>query len=141
MTCEPAGPFAAACPTRALLDQLADKWSVLVLIAVSDGPIRFNALRRAVEGVSQKMLAQTLRALERSGLVERTAFATVPVTVEYAITPLGRSLAAVVDQLRGWAVTHVHDVRAAHTRFDARVAVTRPSAPVASPVRAGDGAG
>ena len=91
-TRKPGGPFVATCPTRELLEQLADKWSVLLLLALSDGPVRFNALKRKVEGITQKMLGQTLRRLERNGLVERRVFATVPVTVEYEVTPLGRSL-------------------------------------------------
>lgn len=113
------GPFAATCPTRALLDQLADKWSVLALIAVAAGPVRFNALKRQIEGVTPKVLTTTLRRLERFGCVERTAFPTVPVTVEYALTPLGRSLVVVVDALRHWAVVHVADVTRAQARFDA----------------------
>ncbi len=89
-------PYRADCPTRMVLDRVADKWTVLVLGLLEKGPVRFNRLRRAVEGLSQKMLAQTLRRLERDGLVTRTAFATVPVTVEYALTPLGQRLAAAV---------------------------------------------
>jgi DNA-binding HxlR family transcriptional regulator len=90
-------PYSADCPTRMVLDRVSDKWTVLVLRLLEKGPVRFNRLRRAVEeGLSQKMLAQTLRRLERDGLVTRTAFATVPVTVEYALTPLGQRLAAAV---------------------------------------------
>ncbi len=111
-------PFSATCPTRALLDQLADKWSVLALIAVSDGPVRFNVLKRRIEGITQKMLAQTLRRLERNGLVERKAFPTVPVTVEYGITPLGQELAMIVESLRSWSVRNIGAVAKARARFD-----------------------
>ncbi|MGE9550918.1 winged helix-turn-helix transcriptional regulator [Erwinia amylovora] len=111
------GPFIAACPTRMLLDQLADKWSVLLLIAVSENPVRFNTLKRQIEGISQKMLGQTLRRLEMNGLVRREAFATVPVTVQYGITPLGASLVPIVDALRQWSVTHVAEILAARNSF------------------------
>ncbi len=92
-------PYAAGCPTRLLLDRIGDKWSVLVLGLVRDRPCRFNALRRDIEGLTQKMLSQTLKALERDGLVTRTVLPTTPVSVEYAITPLGRALSAVLDDL------------------------------------------
>ncbi|MHA7630517.1 winged helix-turn-helix transcriptional regulator [Corallococcus sp. M7] len=118
-TRKPGGPFVATCPTRELLDQLADKWAVLLLIALSDGPVRFNALKRKVEGITQKMLGQTLRRLERNGLVERRVFATVPVTVEYEVTPLGRSLHGIVDAIRNWSIDHIGVVQKARERFDA----------------------
>jgi len=102
-----------------LLDRIADKWAVLVLGLLMDGPVRFNRLRRTVEGISQKMLSQTLKSLERDGLVSRKAMATVPVTVEYAVTPLGRSLAAPMDALRIWAETHMEEVIANQQRHDA----------------------
>jgi DNA-binding HxlR family transcriptional regulator len=114
------GPFSATCPTRELLDQLADKWSLLALIAVADGPVRFNALKRTIEGISQKVLAQTLRGLEYNGLVTRTAYPTVPVTVEYAITPLGRSLVEIVQPLRRWAIDNVAEVQQARSVMRSR---------------------
>ena len=113
------GPFSATCPTRALLDQLADKWSMLVLMAVADEPVRFNALKRAVEGISQKVLTQTVRRLEHNGLVHRTVYPTVPVTVEYGITPLGTSLVALIEPLREWAIANVAAVEQA--RQDSRI--------------------
>lgn len=79
--------YAKSCPTRVLLDRIADKWTVLLLTTLKGGPMRFNALKRRVEGVSQKMLSQTLRQLERDGLVSRSVEATVPISVTYAITP------------------------------------------------------
>lgn len=112
--------YAATCPTRLVLDRVADKWAVLVLGLLADGPVRFNQLRRTIEGMSQKMLSQTLKSLERDGLVSRKAIPTVPVTVEYSITPLGRTLTATVDALRVWAETHIKDVQAAQQRYDAR---------------------
>ena len=87
---EPApNPYSARCATRLVLDRIGDKWAVLVLGLLAEEPTRFNQLRRAIEGVSQKVLSQTLKSLERDGLVRRRAFATVPVTVEYSITPAG----------------------------------------------------
>ncbi|MGN6327925.1 MAG: winged helix-turn-helix transcriptional regulator [Rhodanobacter sp.] len=112
-------PYSSNCPTRKVLDRVADKWAVLVLGLLVEGPIRFNRLRRAVEGISQKMLSQTLKSLERDGLVSRKAFATVPVTVEYAITPLGRTLATALDALRVWAETHMEEVVANQQKYDA----------------------
>lgn len=109
-----------ACPTRVVLDQIADKWTVLVLGALDDGPVRFNALKRRLAGISQKMLGQTLRELERNGLVARRAFATVPVTVEYSLTPLGARLTERVNDLRIWAEKHIGQILAAQSAFDGR---------------------
>ena len=112
--------YAAACPTRQILDRIGDKWAVLILILIRDEPMRFNALRRAIEGISQKMLSQVLKSLERDGLIKRRVFATVPVTVEYSITPLGQTLAAAVDPLRDWAEENLKEVLAAQRRYDAQ---------------------
>lgn len=113
-------PYSANCPTRQVLDRIADKWTVLILGLLSEQPRRFNALRREVEGLSQKVLSQTLKSLERDGLVTRTAFATVPVTVEYAITPLGASLALTLVPLVRWAEAHMNDVTDAQAAFDGK---------------------
>jgi DNA-binding HxlR family transcriptional regulator len=110
--------YKADCPTRQVLDRIGDKWTVLVLLLLSDGALRFNALRRAIPGVSQKMLSQVLKALERDGMVSRRAYPTVPVTVEYSITPLGGTLVDTVDLLRLWAERHLPDVQKARKRFD-----------------------
>ncbi|WP_315831497.1 helix-turn-helix domain-containing protein [Bradyrhizobium prioriisuperbiae] len=110
--------YAAECPTRVILDRVGDKWAVLLLLLLMEGPRRFNELRRAVGGISQKMLSQTLKSLERDGLVRRRAIATVPVTVEYSITPLGLTLAQAVDPLRQWAENNLKDVQAAQRRYD-----------------------
>jgi len=112
--------YAAACPTRQILDRIGDKWAVLILILIRDEPMRFNALRRTIEGISQKMLSQVLKSLERDGLIKRRVFATVPVTVEYSITPLGRTLGAAVDPLRDWAEENLKEVLAAQRRYDAQ---------------------
>jgi DNA-binding HxlR family transcriptional regulator len=111
--------YASACPTRLVLDRVADKWAVLILGLLGDGPVRFNQIRRQIEGISQKVLSQTLKSLERDGLVNRKAIPTVPVTVEYSITPLGRTLSATVDGLRVWAETHIDKVLKAQRQYDA----------------------
>jgi DNA-binding HxlR family transcriptional regulator len=111
--------YARACPTRVVLDRLADKWVVLILGRLVEGPMRFNQLRREIDGVSQKVLSQALKGLERDGLVARRAFATVPVRVEYSITPLGETLAQTVSQLAHWAERHIEQVIAAQQRYDA----------------------
>lgn len=110
--------YAADCPTRKLLDRIADKWSVLILLLLGHEDLRFNALKRRIEGVSQKMLSQTLRSLERDGLVSRTVVATVPVTVTYAITPLGRGLIGSLQSMIDWAETHMPEVAAAQYGYD-----------------------
>ncbi|WP_051341066.1 winged helix-turn-helix transcriptional regulator [Azospirillum halopraeferens] len=110
--------YAALCPTRQALDRIADKWTVLILGLLCDGPMRFNAIRRRVEGISQKVLSQTLKSLERDGLVVRTAYPTVPVTVEYAITPIGASLADTVTPLRRWAEENIESILRARRAYD-----------------------
>ena len=112
--------YAANCPTRQILDRVGDKWAVLILLLVRDEPMRFNALRRAIEGISQKMLSQVLKSLERDGLIKRRVIATVPVTVEYSITPLGATLSIAVDALRDWAESNLKDVLSAQRRYDAQ---------------------
>jgi DNA-binding HxlR family transcriptional regulator len=108
-----------ACPTRQVLGRVADKWTMLVIIVLKDGTLRFSQLRAAVEGVTQKMLTQTLRGLERDGLVHRQAYPTVPVTVEYTLTPLGHSLAQAVSIIRRWAYDHMADIDTARRDYDA----------------------
>jgi DNA-binding HxlR family transcriptional regulator len=108
------------CPTRQVLDRVAGKWTMLVVTALTAEPVlRFTELRRRVEGVTQKMLTQTLRELERDGMVARTAYPTVPVTVEYRLTPLGRDLAATVHVVRQWAYANIEAIQAARERYDA----------------------
>ena len=110
--------YSANCPTRKLLDRVADKWSVLILLLLGQEAMRFNALKRRIDGVSQKMLSQTLRSLERDGLLTRTVVATVPVTVTYAITPLGCGLIGSLQSMIDWTETHMDDVAAAQRVYD-----------------------
>ncbi|MGP5716709.1 winged helix-turn-helix transcriptional regulator [Brachybacterium tyrofermentans] len=118
--------FLAACPSQQLLAKVSGKWVTLVLSALGSGPdcdgeprpMRYSELSRVLAGVSPKMLSQTLRTLERDGLVTRTATATVPVTVTYDLTSLGLSLHETVRQLKRWAETHRDEVSAQQARFD-----------------------
>ncbi|KKW69134.1 HxlR family transcriptional regulator [Lampropedia cohaerens] len=108
------------CPARMVFDRLADKWALLIVRRLTQGPQRFNQLRRDIEGVSPKSLSQTLQKLERDGLVSRTAFATVPVTVEYALTELGSALSALIEPLAAWAEAHIEKVLQAQRDYDRR---------------------
>lgn len=110
------------CTSRLVLDQIAGKWSVLVLGALRAGPLRFNALKRALDGVTQAALTQTLRRLERNGVLSRTLVQKSPIAVEYAITPLGHSLEPLFQALDQWTHAHLDDVEAARERFDQRMA-------------------
>jgi DNA-binding HxlR family transcriptional regulator len=103
---------------REVLNRVGDKWSVLVIRMLGDGPIRFNDLRRSIEGISQRMLTLTVRGLERDGLVTRTLFPTIPPRVEYALTPLGRTLLEPVAALAQWADRNRTRIQAARDRFD-----------------------
>lgn len=108
-----------ACPTRQILDRVGDKWTMLVVLALEQqGPLRFSALRRHVEGVTQKMLTQTLRGLERDGMVTRTVVATVPVSVTYALTDLGHQLSDAVAVIREWAYDSIEEIEAARLAYD-----------------------
>ena len=111
--------FLAACPSRQFLDVLSDKWVTLLMVALVREPKRYSELARDVAGVSQKMLTQTLRGLERNGLVTRTVTPTVPVTVTYALTDLGRSLQTLVSAVKDWAEAHMDEVRTAREEYDA----------------------
>ncbi|SIN40825.1 winged helix-turn-helix transcriptional regulator [Micromonospora cremea] len=112
--------FLARCPTRELLSRLTDKWVALVIPALADGPQRHSELAGRIAGVSQKMLTQTLRTLERDGLITRTVTASVPVRVDYELTPLGHELFPVMIAIKNWAETHMDRVFEARTQFDAR---------------------
>ena len=111
-----------ACPTRHVMETIGGKWSALVVHALADGPRRHGQLRTRIAGVSQKMLTQTLRELERDGLVTRTVTPSVPVRVDYALTPLGRTLVPVLGALKDWSETHIEQVLAARETFDAATA-------------------
>lgn len=106
------------CPIRNVVAQIGDKWSVLILFALVDGADRFNALKSRVVGISQRMLTQTLRDLEREGYVNRTVYPEVPVRVEYALTDLGRDLVKPLYQLVSWADTHHEDIKSARQAYD-----------------------
>jgi DNA-binding HxlR family transcriptional regulator len=110
--------FLAACPSRQLLDRLSDKWVTLIVKSLSDGPRRYSEISREVAGVSQKMLTQTLRSLERDGLIDRDITASVPVRVDYRLTQLGTSLLPVVAAIKLWAEQNMDDVHAARERYD-----------------------
>ncbi len=113
--------FDADCTaTREILNRVGDKWSVLVVVLVGEGAKRFNELKRAIEGISQRMLTATLRGLERDGLVKRTVYPTNPPRVEYALTKLGRSLLQPVTVLAIWAQGHRAEVQRAREAFDGR---------------------
>lgn len=114
--------YSANCPTRLVLDRLADKWAMLVLRLLADGTLRFNQLRREIDGISQKVLSQVLKKLERDGLVTREVFPTVPVTVEYSITPLGQTLTATVAAVSRWAEANMPEILAAQARYDGAAA-------------------
>ncbi|MGI3224230.1 winged helix-turn-helix transcriptional regulator [Streptomyces sp. GTA36] len=111
--------FLRTCPTNELLGRLSDKWVSLVVAALSDGPRRYGELSRKIAGVSPKMLTQALRALERDGLVSRAVTPSVPVRVDYELTPLGVGLAGLLTAVKAWAETHIEEVRAARERYDA----------------------
>jgi DNA-binding HxlR family transcriptional regulator len=106
------------CPTRHVLDRIGDKWTVLVVGSLREGPLRFTQLRLAIGGVAPKVLTQTLRALERDGLVTRTVYAQVPPRVEYELTELGHTLQTPIAAIRDWAEQHMSAVVAARTRYD-----------------------
>lgn len=109
------------CPTRDVLARLADKWALLILGRLELGPTRFNALRRDIRGITQKMLTQTLRKLERDGLVSREVYATVPVTVEYSLTPLGQTLTETVTVIARWVENNMDAMLAAQASWDAAI--------------------
>jgi DNA-binding HxlR family transcriptional regulator len=109
-------------PISELLARIGDKWSVLVVSLLGGGPLRFNALRRRIDGISQKMLTATLRSLERDGFVTRTVYSTTPPQVEYELTELGRDLLAPVGALADWARKNQARVDEARKRFDKREA-------------------
>jgi DNA-binding HxlR family transcriptional regulator len=113
----PADAYSAKCPTRQILDHIAGKWTVLVVDALLEGTMRYTDLGRRIEGVSQKMLTQTLRSLEADGFVTRTVYPTIPPRVDYDLTALGRSLAEPITALRQWTETHINEITRARTEI------------------------
>ncbi|MFD0278212.1 winged helix-turn-helix transcriptional regulator [Kitasatospora sp. NPDC127111] len=114
--------YLAECPARQLLDRIGDKWVSLVVNALADGPQRYSDLRRRLAGVSEKMLTQTLRALERDGLLTRTVTPSVPARVDYALTPLGAGLLPLMRSIKTWAEQNMPEVLAARDAYDTRQA-------------------
>lgn len=108
----------AACPVRDVLDRVGDKWSALIVRELAGGSLRFGMLRRAIEDISQRMLTETLRHLQRDGFISRTVIPTTPPQVEYALTPLGRSLHVALSHLAGWSAQNHDAIRAARAAFD-----------------------
>lgn len=108
----------SACPVRDVLDRVGDKWSSLILKSLIAGPQRFGALRREIPDISQRMLTETLRHLQRDGFLSRTVFPTTPPAVEYALTPLGRSLQDTLGHLAAWSAAHHDAIRSARRAFD-----------------------
>lgn len=110
-----------ACPfVREVLTRVGDKWSVLVIVLLGDGSKRFSQLKRTIDGISQRMLTLTLRGLERDGLVTRTVFPTVPPSVDYALTPLGKTLLKTVTELANWASANRQEIERSRAEFDRR---------------------
>jgi DNA-binding HxlR family transcriptional regulator len=114
-------PYARGCPSRDVLDQIGSKWAVLVMGELGrHGPCRFTQLRRQLAGVSEKMLTQTLRTLERDGLLRRTVYPEAPIRVEYELTPLGQTLRGPLKALTEWSVQHIEEVLDAREEYDER---------------------
>ena len=110
----------ATCPSRTSLARIANKWTAMIVIALSEGPLRFGALREAVDGISGKVLTETLRDLERDGIVSRTMYNEMPPRVEYELTPLGQTLREPLTALGRWAEAHIEDVLRAREDYDQR---------------------
>ncbi|AZP18625.1 winged helix-turn-helix transcriptional regulator [Streptomyces aquilus] len=123
--------FLRDCPTRAVLEVIASKWTMLVLVALEDGrPMRFTELRRRLDGVTQKVLTATLRSLEREGLLAREVYPTVPPRVEYRLTVLGREVGALIQHITDWSQANIDTIRAARRQFDERAAESQDPGPV-----------
>ena len=118
----------AHCPSRQVLDRIGDRWTVLVLLLLSRGAMRYGELQRELSGISQKMLTQTLRAIERDGFATRTAYPEIPPRVVYGLTDLGHGLVEVLAPLNAWALEHIDDVGAARDDYDAGRAAEAPPA-------------
>lgn len=112
------GPM--TCRAREVLQRVGDKWSVLVIDLLGQGTMRFSELHRAIDGITARMLTVTLRGLERDGIVTRTIHPVIPPRVEYALTPMGRTLLATIGQLVAWADSHLPEIEAARAAYDAR---------------------
>lgn len=118
----PPDPYSSDCPTRQVLDRIGDKWTTLIIGLLGDETKRFSEIQRGIRGISHKMLTQTLRNLERDGLVTRTIYAEVPPRVEYRLTALGKTLCGVIIAIIQWSEDHIDEVSAAQADYDAREA-------------------
>lgn len=112
---EPENP----CPVRSILDRVGDKWGTQIISHLAGGTTRFNDLKRQIEGISQRMLTETLRKLERDGLLVRTVYPTIPPKVEYSLTPLGKTLVPIIRELVVWAKTNSAEIKASREKYDA----------------------
>ncbi len=129
--------YDVTCPSRSVIQMLADKWTMMVIEALSARPMRFGDLRRQVGGVTQKMLTQCLRSLERDGLVLRQVFPTAPPGVEYSLTPLGVSITAITSQMCSWAEDNMQPVLLARRDYDVHLAREEQPLPGITKVRNG----
>jgi DNA-binding HxlR family transcriptional regulator len=125
----PPNAYLRGCASRTVLDVIANKWTHLVMCALRDRPMRFGELTRRLGGVTQKMLTQTLRALERDGLATRTLYPTIPPRVDYELTDLGRNVAGLLDAVLVWSEQHTAEIIAARQRYDDRAAAERAAGP------------
>lgn len=116
--------FFADCAARVFFDQVANKWSVMILTLLNENKMRFNEMKRSMEGITHKALTQALRKMERNGLISRTVLATSPVAVEYSITELGRSLQKPFSAMYDWAITHLEEIEKAQEVYDSSVSGT-----------------
>src|ERR1700756_5374059 len=114
------GYASSTCRVRAVLDRVGDKWSIYVVDRLGGGQLRFSELLRGIDGITARMLTVTLRGLERDGIVTRTIHPVIPPRVEYALTPMGRTLLDTIGQLVTWADSHLSEIDAARTAYDAR---------------------
>ncbi|MGY5766677.1 winged helix-turn-helix transcriptional regulator [Brachybacterium sp. DNPG3] len=119
MSAEMFDPYSRTCPSRRVLDEIGELWTVLIVGALADGPLRFKDITARVDGISYRMLTQTLRTLERDGLVTRTQYPEIPPRVEYELTATGTELVAPLHALETWATSHMAGILAAREEFDA----------------------
>ena len=135
MDADQADVYDSDCPSRQVLDRIGDTWSVLIVGALARGPRRYSELAARIHGISPKMLTQTLRGLERDGMISRTVFPVVPPRVDYALTDLGSSLLGLVSALETWAEGHIGDVARARAAYDLRAATAAGAAAGPPPVQ------
>ncbi|BDI34457.1 transcriptional regulator [Capsulimonas corticalis] len=119
------------CPIREILDRIGDKWSVLVISNLADETLRFNALKQRITGISQRMLTETVRKLERNGILTRTVYPTIPPRVEYSLTPLGQTVVGPIQTLIQWADGHSREILAARAAYD--IEQEQPVRPIPTP--------